>query len=56
MHDLRRMSLEEVTRHAVEKMISLGFSQAEILEAVQRQVEQKDSMDKPDILETDLNE
>jgi len=56
LQDLRRMSLEEVTRHAVEKMISLGFSQGEILEAMQRQVKQKDDMDGPDNLETDLNE
>lgn len=56
LQDLRRMSLEEVTRHAVEKMTSLGFSHVEILEAVQRQVEQKDKRTELPFTDNELNE
>ncbi len=49
LQDLRRMSLEEVSRHAVEKMTSLGFSPEEILEAVSRQVEHNSTHPHPDV-------
>jgi len=41
LQDLRRMSLEEAVRHAVNKLTSLGFSPLEILEAVQHQVDKR---------------
>jgi len=51
--DLRRMSLEEAVRHAVDKLTSLGFSPPEILEAVQHQVDKRSTH--PDVQDKDAD-
>lgn len=47
LQNLRRMSLEEAVRHALDKLTSLGFSPGEIMEAVQHQVDMRSTH--PDI-------
>jgi len=53
LQNLRRMSLEEAVRHALDKLTSLGFSPGEIMEAVQHQVDMRSTH--PDIQDKDVD-